>query len=86
MQNVPRGRKPASAAQTEYLQKLLKVADMTLDRALERMREDIKVDIDHDPIRGLCAGQSHFAISYMKRYNQAFHPIPSRKNINDKVR
>ena len=86
MKNVPRGRKPSSQAQTEYLSKLLKVAGMTLDRALERMREDVKVNVDHDPIRGLCAGQSHEVISYMKLYNQAFHPIPQRKNTNDKMR
>lgn len=80
---IPRGRKPASQPQVDYLATLLGVSNLPLTRVLERMREDVDVDVQHDPVRGLCAGQAFEVTDYLKKYCNAFKPKRQKKSNKD---
>lgn len=80
---IPRGRKEATPNQVDYLQTLLGVSTLPLERVLERMREDVDVDVKHDPVRGLCAGQAYAVTDYLKKYCNAFKPMRQKKSTKD---
>lgn len=75
MRTIIREDQPASEEQRNYIHELLRQYGRGFDHALGRMRDDLGLDIEFDPIRGLSHAQAGQVIDYLKVYNSVFRGV-----------